>query len=139
MKFKILFFINLCFLFSLAKSQKNNFYDKDNSAKILLELNLSEEKKEIFHSIYQNYRAEHYRIKKSFKPSIDVWKLSSAEAEKEIEKGFLVGQELLDNRKKFAKEAGKILSPQQILRIFHLEGKNRYNKCKEKEFDKKNP
>ena len=86
------------------------------------ELGIAPDKQDAFKQIHKQYHEENRRIKKTFNPVFDVHKLSDAEAQAKIEQGFIVGEQLIANRRKFAKEMQAILSPQQILKLFQVEG-----------------
>ena len=59
--------------------------------------------------------------------------LSDEEATRRLNQSFDVGQQLLNNRRTYADKFLKILTPQQVLKLFQTEGKMR-----EKLLDKKN-
>ena len=51
--------------------------------------------------------------------------LSDAEAKKMLNQSFDLGQQLLNNRKVYADKFLKILTPQQVLKLFNQEGRMR--------------
>ena len=60
--------------------------------------------------------------------------MTDEDAIKELNNSFDVGQQLLDNRKDYAQKFMKVISPQQVLRMYQTEGKMR-NKILDKKQD----
>lgn len=89
------------------------------------ELGVPQEKEPEFIDLYSEYQAEQNRIKSRFSPKTDYRKMSDEEAAQELNKSFEIGQQLLDNRKRYADKFMKVLKPQQVLRMYQTEGKMR--------------
>ncbi len=51
--------------------------------------------------------------------------MSDDEATKQLNQSFEIGQQLLDNRKNYAQKFMKVISPQQVLKMYQTEGKMR--------------
>lgn len=81
-----------------------------------------EDKQEEFKKIYHNYQTEQRKIKDGFNPNFDMDKLSNEEAATKLEQSFVTGEKLMNLRRKFAVEFQKVLTPQQILKMFQNEG-----------------
>ena len=95
---------------------------------ILTELNLndiSEENKDAFLKIFDEYLESQKTIKNKFRADFSQENLSDAEAKKMLNQSFDLGQQLLNNRKVYADKFLKILTPQQVLKLFNQEGRMR--------------
>ena len=85
-------------------------------------LNIDADKQDAFRKIHQEYQAEQRKIKDIFNPAFDPEKLSDEEAKVKLEQSFVVGEKLMESRRKYCKEFQKILTTQQILKLFQNEG-----------------
>ena len=84
-----------------------------------------------FKTLYSEYQEKQNSIKSKFKSGGDYENMSDEEAKKQLNESFEVGQQLLDNRKIYAEKFLKVIKPQQVLQMYHTEGKMR-NKIIEK-------
>ena len=80
------------------------------------------EKQASFKKVHQEYLAEQRKIKNAFDPSFDPVKLNDEEAKIKLEQSFVLGEKLMESRRKYSREFLKILSPQQVLKLFQNEG-----------------
>ncbi|SIS73742.1 hypothetical protein SAMN05421789_105139 [Kaistella chaponensis] len=87
-----------------------------------------------FKTLYSEYQEKQNSIKSKFKSGGDYENMSDEEAKKQLNESFEVGQQLLDNRKIYAEKFLKVIKPQQVLQMYHTEGKIR-NKIIEKKQD----
>jgi hypothetical protein len=87
-----------------------------------------------FKTLYSEYQEKQNSIKSKFKSGGDYENMSDEEAKKQLNESFEVGQQLLDNRKIYAEKFLKVIKPQQVLQMYHTEGKMR-NKIIEKKQD----
>ena len=85
-------------------------------------------------TLYSEYQEKQNSIKSKFKSGGDYENMSDEEAKKQLNESFEVGQQLLDNRKIYAEKFLKVIKPQQVLQMYHTEGKMR-NKIIEKKQD----
>ena len=86
-------------------------------------LMVSEEKQDAFKKLLKEYHESQRAIKDNFKSNFSKDNLSDADAKKTLEQSFELGQQLLDNRKLYADKFLKILTPQQVLKLFSQEKK----------------
>ena len=101
---------------------------------IIAELAIPENDQPLFTSLYTEYQDTQNAIKAKFMLREDYEKMSDEEATDQLNRSFDVGQELLDNRKNYAQKFMKVISPQQVLRMYQTEGKMR-NKILDKKQD----
>ena len=87
-----------------------------------------------FKTLYSEYQEKQNSIKSKFKSGGDYENMSDEEAKKQLNESFEVGQQLIDNRKIYAEKFLKVIKPQQVLQMYHTEGKMR-NKIIEKKQD----
>ena len=78
-----------------------------------------------FKTLYSEYQEKQNSIKSKFKSGGDYENMSDEEAKKQLNESFEVGQQLLDNRKIYAEKFLKVIKPQQVLQMYHTEGKMR--------------
>ena len=88
-------------------------------------LEVPAEKQEAFKKLLIEYTQSQKTIKNKFKADFSKENISDAEAKKLLYQSFQLGQELIDNRKIYAEKFLKILTPQQVLKLFNHEGKMR--------------
>lgn len=105
----------------LSPEEKRQLIWQQRENMLIEELKIEKQNLDAFKKIYRNYLEEQRKIKNNFNPKLDVDKLSDAEASEKLEKSFQVGQNLLNCRIKYAKELQKVLTPKQILKVFHIE------------------
>lgn len=101
---------------------------------IISELAIPQKDQPEFTSLYSEYQDKQNEIKAKFTLREDYEKMSDEEATNQLNHSFEVGQELLDNRKNYAQKFMKVISPQQVLRMYQTEGKMR-NKILDKKQD----
>lgn len=89
-------------------------------------LQVPDEKQEAFKKLMNEYAQSQKAIKDKFKTNrVSESNLSDADAKKLLDQSFDLGQQLLNNRKIYAEKFLKILTPQQVLKLFKQEGKMR--------------
>ncbi len=86
------------------------------------ELKITEDRKDDFRSLYNEYQDSQKAIKSRFTPKENYDTMSDEEAKMELEKSFAVGEQLLDNRRKYSERFQKVMKPQQVLEMFQNEG-----------------
>ena len=101
---------------------------------IIAELAVPENSQAEFKNLFSEYQDKQNEIKSKFTPNEDYENMSDDEATKQLDQSFDVGQQLLDNRKNYAQRFMKVISPQQVLRMYQTEGKMR-NKILDKKHD----
>lgn len=92
-----------------------------------------------FKSLYAEYQDKQNEIKTKFKPGTDYENMSDEEAKRQLQESFDIGQQLLDNRKIYCEKFMKVIKPQQILQMYHTEGKMRSKMIEKKEDGQGNP
>ena len=92
---------------------------------IVSKLALPENAQTDFKLLYSEYQNKQNEIKNKFKSNNDYENMSDEEAKKELNESFEVGQQLLDNRKVYCEKFMKVIKPQQVLQMYHMEGKMR--------------
>lgn len=105
---------------------------KENTA--IEELNVPESAQAEFKIILNDYMLKQKEIKDKFRNDKKIEKLNNEEAQQKLNESFDIGQQLLDNRKVFADKFLKILTPQQVLKLYQIEGKFR-DKMLDKKYD----
>ncbi|WP_373709670.1 hypothetical protein [Kaistella sp.] len=106
---------------------------------IIAELAVPENTQPEFINLYSEYQEKQNEIKAKFVPTQDCEKMTDEDAIKELNNSFDVGQQLLDNRKDYAQKFMKVISPQQVLRMYQTEGKMRNKILDKKQDEPKNP
>lgn len=92
---------------------------------VITELNVPPSSQPQFKSLYNEYQEKQSEIKRKFVPKENYDHLSNDEATKQLEQSFEIGQQLLDNRKDYSKKFMKVISPQQVLKMYQAEGRMR--------------
>ena len=87
-----------------------------------------------FKSLYSEYQQKQLEIKSKFKADSDYENMNDEEATRQLDESFEIGQQLLDNRKKYAQKFLEVIKPQQVLQMYQTEGKMR-NKILNKKQD----
>lgn len=98
------------------------------------EINVPEAVQDDFRSLFSEYMIKQKEIKEKFRDGKRIEKMSTEEASVKLNESFTVGQQLLDNRKNYAEKFLKILTPQQVLKLYQVEGKFR-DKMLDKKYD----
>ena len=93
---------------------------------ILAELNIPKENQEQFKAVYAEYLDKQGEIKSKFKNSPDYDSLSDEQAKQQLSDSFNVGQQLLNNRKEYSEKFLKVITPQQVLKLYDTEGMIRH-------------
>ena len=106
---------------------------------IIAELAVPENTQPEFKNLYSEYQEKQNEIKAKFVPTQDCEKMTDEDAIKELNNSFDVGQQLLDNRKNKTQKFMKVISPQQVLRMYQTEGKMRNKILDKKQDEPKNP
>lgn len=101
---------------------------------IISELAVPENNQPEFKILYSEYQDKQNEIKAKFAPKEDYENMSEEEATTQLNQSFDVGQQLLDNRKNYAEKFVKVITPQQVLRMYQTEGRMR-NKILDKKQD----
>ncbi len=101
------------------------------------ELDIPADKKNEFRALYSEYQESQKQIKERFKASRNFEGLNDRDAKQELDKSFELGEQLMNNRRKYSEKFQKILKPQQILEMFQNEGMMR-NKILERKNDNQN-
>lgn len=89
------------------------------------ELAVPQDNQTEFKQLYAEYQDKQNEIKNRFKANQDYEKMSDDEAKRQLNESFEIGQQLLDNRKAYSQKFLKVIKPQQVLQMYHTEGKMR--------------
>lgn len=109
----------------MSPDEKVHFLKQFRENLMMDELNLPDEKQEEFKNLYNEYQESQRQIKDRFKSNINYENMSDEEAKRELEQSFVVGQQLLDNNRKYAEKFQRVMKPQQVLQLFQNEGRIR--------------
>ena len=117
----------------MSTKERSLFLQKMKENIVIDDIDISADKQDEFKALYAEYQANQKQIKEKFLVENNIANLSDEEATRRLNQSFDVGQQLLNNRRTYADKFLKILTPQQVLKLFQTEGKMR-----EKLLDKKN-
>lgn len=92
---------------------------------MISELDVSAKNQDEFKTLYTEYQEKQNDIKNKFVADENYDNMSDDEATKQLNQSFEIGQQLLDNRKNYAQKFMKVISPQQVLKMYQTEGKMR--------------
>ena len=106
---------------------------------MISELEVPGNQQEEFKNLYAEYQEKQNAIKEKFTADENYENMSDAEAVKQLEQSFEIGQQLLDNRKNYAQKFMKVISPQQVLKMYQTEGKMRTKILDKKQDGPRNP
>lgn len=106
---------------------------------IIAELAVPENNQPEFKNLYSEYQTRQNEIKSKFTANEDYDNMTDEEATKQLNQSFEVGQQLLDNRKNYAQKFMKVISPQQVLKMYQTEGKMRNKILDKKQDGPRNP
>ncbi len=106
----------------MKPEEKQELLQRFRENMMIEELDVPADKKEDFRTLYNEYQESQKQIKERFKASRNFEGMNDRDAKQELEKSFELGQQLMNNRKKFSEKFQKILKPQQILEMFQNEG-----------------
>lgn len=118
---------------NMSVKERSAFLQKMKENITIDDLDIPADKQDEFKNLFAEYQSNQKQIKEKFNSDKNFDKLSDEEATNRLNQSFDVGQQLLNNRKTYADKFLKILTPQQVLKLFQTEGKMR-----EKVLDKKN-
>ena len=118
---------------NMSVKERSVFLQKMKENITIDDLDIPADKQEEFKNLFTEYQSNQRLIKEKFHSDKNFDKLSDEEATSRLNQSFDVGQQLLNNRRAYADKFLKILTPQQVLKLFQNEGKMR-----EKMLDKKN-
>ena len=118
---------------NMSVKDRSVFYQKMKENIVISDLDISKDREDEFKKLYAEYQNNQKQIKEKFLVDKNLDHLSDEEALRRLNQSFEVGQQLLNNRRTYAHQFLKILTPQQVLTLFQTEGKMR-----EKMLDKKN-
>lgn len=110
---------------NMSPRERSQFMQTVKQDIFLEELDIPKESEAEFKEIFEQYTNNQKQIKDKFKGIVNIDKLSHDEAKQKLDESFEVGKQLLDNRKLYADKFLKILTPQQVLKLFQTEGKVR--------------
>ena len=118
---------------NMSTKERSIFLQKMKENIVIDDIDISADKQDEFKALYAEYQTNQKQIKEKFLVENNIGNLSDEEATRRLNQSFDVGQQLLNNRRTYADKFLKILTPQQVLKLFQTEGKMR-----EKLLDKKN-
>ncbi len=118
---------------SMSVKERSAFLQKMKENIVIDDIDIAEDKQDEFKNLYAEYQNNQKQIREKFISDNNIDNLSDDEATRRLNQSFEVGQQLLNNRKVYADKFLKLLTPQQVLKLFQTEGKMR-----EKVLDKKN-
>ena len=110
---------------NLSPEQRHKLMEDAAAMMAIKNLKIPAEKQDAFKKLLNEYVQSQKAIKDRFKPDFSKENLSGTEAKKMLDQSFDLGQQLLNNRKVYADKFLKILTPQQVLKLFNQEGKLR--------------
>ena len=109
----------------MSPEQRQKLMEDATIIMAIRKLTIPPEKQDAFKKLLIEYNQSQKNIKNKFKEDFSKENISDAEAKNLLTQSFQLGQELLDNRKIYADKFLKILTPQQVLKLFNHEGKMR--------------
>jgi len=118
---------------NMSTKERSVFLQKMKENIVIDNIDVSIDKQDEFKALFAEYQSNQKQIREKFLVDNNIENLSDEEATKRLNQSFEVGQQLLNNRRTYADKFLKILTPQQVLKLFQTEGKMR-----EKVLDKKN-
>ncbi len=118
---------------NMSVKERSAFLQNMKANIVVGDISVPADKQDSFKSLYTEYQNNQKQIKEKFHPDKNFDQLSDEDATARLNQSFDVGQQLLNNRKAYADKFLKILTPQQVLKLFQTEGKMR-----DKMLDKKN-
>lgn len=107
---------------NLSPTERTELLKKFRNNMVVENLNIKEADKEEFTKVYNEYLENQSKIKKQFDPHFKPEELSDQEAKQRLQQSFDVGQNLLNNRKKYAEKLQQVIPPQKVLQLFQNEG-----------------
>ncbi len=110
---------------NMSTKERSLFLQKMKENIVIDDIDISADKQDEFKALYAEYQANQKQIKEKFLVENNIANLSDEEATRRLNQSFDVGQQLLNNRRTYADKFLKILTPQQVLKLFQTEGKMR--------------
>lgn len=111
---------------NLSPEQRKKLMEDAATMMAIRKLQIPEEKQDAFKKLFSEYVQSQKAIKDKFKSArVTGQELSDADAKKLLDQSFELGQQLLNNRKLYTEKFLKILTPQQVLKLFNHEGQIR--------------
>lgn len=110
---------------ALSPQQKISLLQQFRTNVMVEDLEVPAEKKDAFTKVLTRYQESQRKIRDRFKNSDSGEKLTEAEAQRRLDQSFELGLQLLNNKKQYAQEFQKVLTPQQVLQLFQAEGEMR--------------
>lgn len=107
----------------LPPEQRKKIMEESLVNMVIRNLMISNEKQEPFKRLYKEYKDQQRVITSQFKQDFNTPPNNDQEAQKKLTQSFDLAQQLLDHRKMYTDKFLKILTPQQVLRLFSLEKK----------------
>lgn len=121
----------------LSSEQKKELFRDYRKNALMEELSIKKEDQAAFGKIYSDYQESQRRIKDRFDGSFDPDQLSDEQARKRLEDSFRYGEELINNRREYARKMQQVVKPQQVIKMFRVEGQMR-DRMLEKRMNMKN-
>lgn len=109
----------------LSPEKRRELYRKFREDVLIDELKVNNEKQEDFKRVYSEYQESQRRIKDRFDNGYDPDALSDAEARAKLEESFDYGQKLIENRREYSNKMQRVIRPQQVIKMFRVEGEMR--------------
>lgn len=109
----------------LSPEKRRELYRKFREDVLIDELKVKKEQQEDFKRVYSEYQESQRRIKDRFDNGYDPDALSDAEAKAKLEESFDYGQKLIENRREYSNKMQRVIRPQQVIKMFRVEGQMR--------------
>lgn len=106
----------------MSPEQRKELLKQVRENMMIQDLDIQEGNKERFKKVYSEYQEAQKEIKDRFQTDFDPDKLSDNEAQQKLNESFDMGEQLLNNRRKYAQKMQSIIKPQQVLKMFRTEG-----------------
>lgn len=107
------------------KAQRKAEFLRMRQQQLIEELQIPAAQQQEFLTLYQEYQNSQQQIREKFQTSRSFGDLTDAQARQQLEQSFVLGQQLLDNRRRYAERFGRFLKPQQILKLYQNESRLR--------------
>lgn len=106
----------------MSPEQRRELLKQVRENMMMEDLKIEDKNKDQFKKVYSEYQDAQSEIKGKFTTDFDPDQLSDAEARQKLEESFQMGEQLLDNRRKYSQKMQSIMKPQQVLKMFRTEG-----------------
>lgn len=107
---------------SLSPEERKTLLTEFRNKMVVDMLDVAPQDKEQFTAMYNEYLDNQKKIKSQFNSNFDPEKLTEDEAKAKLQQSFDVGQQLFDNRKKYAEKMQTVIPCQKVLKLFQSEG-----------------